>query len=169
MPERNWLGAVFCLPLVLVLWQGSSCHSTHTSPNSNSVRPANVNINRAPVNNNSKTTRAPADLTGVWGGDHISMEITASGASIEYDCANGAISEKIVLDSAGHFEAHGSHSPEHGGPSRIEDEGRGQAATYRGTVTGDTMELTVILSKSNETVGKFTLTHGKSGRIRKCR
>ena len=171
MIERNWLGAVFCLPLALLLWQGSSCHSTDSNPNNNSVRPGtNVNVNKPQLNNNIRTAPAAVDLIGVWGGDHVSMEVTENGASIEYDCANGTISEKIVLRRDGHFDAHGSHRAEHGGPSRLNDEeDKGQPATYRGSVSGDKMELTVVLSKSDETVGNFTLTHGKSGRIWKCR
>lgn len=172
MIERNLLGALFCLPLALVLWQGSSCHSNHANANSNSARDdrlsANANANSAKVNNNSKTTQAPADLTGIWGGDHISMEVTESGASINYDCAHGTISEKIVPDRDGHFAAQGSHVREHPGPVRLGEDATGQATTYRGSVDGDTMQLTVILSKSNETVGTFTLTHGKNGRVRKC-
>jgi hypothetical protein len=172
MIERNLLGAIFCLPLALLLWQGSSCHSNHANANNNSARDdrrsANANVNSPNVNNNSRTTPAPVDLTGTWGGDHISMEVTQSGASIEYDCAHGTISEKIVPNSDGHFAAQGSHAREAPGPTRQGEDG-GQPATYRGSLVGDTMELTVTLAKSNETVGTFTLTHGKTGRLRKCR
>ena len=172
MIERNLLGAVFCLPLALVLWQGSSCHSSHVNANNNSARDdrrsAEANVNSAKVNHNSKMTQAP-DLTGTWGGDHISMVVTQSGASIEYDCAHGAISEKIVPDRDGHFAAQGSFVREAPGPSRQGEDASGQPATYRGSLDGDTMQLTVVLSKSNETLGSFTLTHGKTGRIRKCR
>jgi hypothetical protein len=96
------------------------------------------------------------------------MEVSDSGAEISYDCAHGSITEKIVLDAEGHFSARGRHLRERPGPIRVGDDRSGQAASYRGTVTGDTMNLTVTLTDSRETVGTFTLTHGKPGRLRRC-
>jgi hypothetical protein len=108
------------------------------------------------------------DLKGNWGGQHISMEITDAGAEIEYDCAHGRIAEKIVPDANGKFTAKGVHVRERPGPVR-EGEENEQAASYRGSINDDAMTLTVTLIKNNETVGTFTLMHGKSGRVFKCK
>jgi hypothetical protein len=113
---------------------------------------------------------APADRhvqAGTWGGDHIGLEVSATGATVEYDCAHGTIDGALALDGQGRFEARGSHVAERGGPVREGDAQRGVPARYRGTVSGDTMTLTVTLDGGEE-VGTFTLTRGRTPRIRKC-
>lgn len=111
-----------------------------------------------------KTQNVP---TGMWGGDHINVEVTGNGASIEYDCAHGTIDQSISLDSHGRFNATGTHTREHPGPVR-EGESDGVPASYSGHMDGATMTLTVKLAATNETIGTFTLTHGKRSRIVKC-
>ncbi|HXM36996.1 MAG TPA: hypothetical protein VN920_17495 [Pyrinomonadaceae bacterium] len=160
MIKRGSLSLFSCVPLmVLMFWQGSSCNSTK------------ANRNSAPSDNhsmNNNSTRQSSNVNGTWGAQGIAMEVTDNGAEISYDCAHGSITEKIVPDAQGHFSARGLHVREHPGPIRRDEDRRGQPATYRGSVSGDTMTLTVILSDSKETVGAFTLTYGKSGRVRRC-
>jgi hypothetical protein len=161
MIKRDSLSLFSCLPLmVLMFWQGSSCNSTKANKNSAG------NDNHS-VNSNRKSMQS-SDVKGTWGADGISMEVTDSGTEIRYVCAHGSITEKIVLDCQGHFSVRGRHVRERPGPTRIDEDQNGEPATYRGAVNGDTMNLTVILSNSNETVGTFTLTHGRSGRLRRC-
>ena len=119
------------------------------------------------MNANASTSNQPGDLRGTWGGQSIAMEVTDAGATIEYDCAHGRITGKIAPDAYGKFEAKGIHKRERGGPTR-QGEDEGQSAVYRGSVKDETMTLTVELVENNEAVGTFTLTHGKTGRIRKC-
>ena len=107
-------------------------------------------------------------LRGQWGGEHISMQVTETGAQIEYDCAHGRINEKIAPDGDGKFEVKGILSPERGGPVRM-GENNDQPAVYRGSITDDAMTLTVTLTKDNEPAGTFSLTRGKEGRVRKCK
>lgn len=119
------------------------------------------------MNANASTSSQSRDLRGTWGGEHIAMEVTDAGAAIEYDCAHGRITERIAPDAEGKFEAKGIHKRERGGPTR-QGEDEGQPANYRGSVKDETMTLTVELVENNESVGTFTLTQGKTGRIRKC-
>jgi len=68
MIKRDSLSLLSCVPLmVLILWQGSSCHSTRANKNS----PRNEN--------HSMNTNAPApqsaSLKGVWGAQGVSMEV----------------------------------------------------------------------------------------------
>jgi len=161
MIKRDSLSLFSCVPLMaLMFWQGSSCNSTKANKN-----PA-PNDNHS-MNRNSSPSQS-SNVKGTWGAQGIAMEVSDNGAEIGYDCAHGTITEKIVLDAQGRFSARGLHVREHAGPIRADEEQKGQPATYRGSVSGDTMNLTVILSASNETVGTFTLTHGKSGRLRRC-
>ena len=106
---------------------------------------------------------------GDWGGNHIRLHVTGNGAQIDYDCANGRIDGPLTLDSRGHFSWRGVHNQEHPGPTRADDPGTGQPVTYSGWVKGDTMNLTVKRSGTNESIGTFTLTRGGGGRIFKCR
>jgi len=107
-------------------------------------------------------------LNGIWGGEHIQMEIADKEITVEWDCANGSISHPLKTDTQGHFEAKGNFRREHGGPVR-NDEAPAPPAIYSGLINGNTMTLTVKLADSSETIGTFTLEHGKEGRIVKCR
>lgn len=62
----------------------------------------------------------------------------------------------------------GNYLRERVGPQREEEPGEGVAARYSGRVTGKTMQLTVTLAHSGETIGDFRLTHGRAGRLHKC-
>jgi hypothetical protein len=112
-----------------------------------------------------ETKRAQA---GPWGAMGIAMEVTESGARIEFDCAHGTISEPVLLDSEGRFAVKGLHFREHGGPIREGEESNGQPVRYTGQVTGDTMALTIQPEGSDTAIGSYTLVHGKAGRIHKC-
>jgi hypothetical protein len=105
---------------------------------------------------------------GNWGALGIAMEVTDSGARIEYDCAHGTIDQPLALDAEGRFDVRGHHFREHGGPVREGEESRGEPVRYTGQVTGDTMTLTVTPEGSNSPIGNHQLVRGKMGRIRKC-
>lgn len=107
-------------------------------------------------------------MNGTWGGQGVSMEVTDSGASLDFDCATGSITEAIVPDSAGKFTVKGLFARQRPGPTREGEENDGQAATYAGVVSGENLTLTITLARSNEKAGPFTLGHGKPARIRKC-
>ena len=136
--------------------------------NSNSARGENKNTNAGGnTNTTGETRQTPASVRGTWGGLHISIEVTASGAEINYDCAHGSITEAIAPDREGKFVVKGVHVTEHPGPIR-EGEDNSQPATYSGSIEGETMTLTVTLAGTGEAVDTFTLTRGKAGRVRKC-
>ena len=119
------------------------------------------------MNANSTVASQSRDLRGTWGGEHIAMEVTDAGATIEYVCAHGRVTEKIIPNSEGKFEAKGVHTRERGGPTRLGEDNE-QPAVFRGSIKDQTMTLTVELTENNEPAGTFTLTQGKTGRIRKC-
>lgn len=105
---------------------------------------------------------------GLWGGEHISLNVTEQGAQVEYDCAHGSIDRKIILDGDGRFTLSGTYVEEHGGPIRTDEITTGYAAEYSGQIKSDTMTLKVIETKTKKLVGTFTLVYGRSARIRKC-
>ena len=117
---------------------------------------------------NSSTPVAQKKLNGTWGGQGISMEVTDNGASLDFDCATGSITQAIVTDSAGKFSVKGLFARQRPGPTREGDENEGEPATYSGVIDGENLSLTITLARSNEKAGTFTLGHGKPARIRKC-
>ena len=92
--------------------------------------------------------------TGLWGGQHISINVSGKGAKIEYDCANASIDRAIFLDGNGRFSVSGRQFQERGGPVR-----QGAQSSYRvtfsGEVKGKTLTLTVQNSETKEDIGTF--------------
>ena len=105
--------------------------------------------------------------SGLWGGQHISINVRSKSATIEYDCASGVINGPLVVDADGRFDLRGTHRPERGGPVRADDNSPGHPATYTGTIKGKTMTLTLKVGDSDEET--FTLEKGKPGELVKCK
>ena len=147
-----------------------------TSPDTARSEGARVAASSAPGQPQRPATRVveprPASgkpiEVGAWGGDHVNLVLTATGGTLEYDCAHGTIDQPFFTDSSGRFDLAGTHTREHGGPIRIGEKEDKRPARYAGTTDGRTMTLTVTLTGSNEPLGTFTLTRGQLGRIVKC-
>ena len=107
-------------------------------------------------------------MPGVWGGDHVRMMVSRTGARLEYDCAESTIDEPIIVDAKGKFTAKGSYTPDRGGPRRT-GPAPAPRARYVGEVSADTMKLTVTLEGTKEAVGVFTLKRGEDPLLTKCR
>ena len=106
---------------------------------------------------------------GLWGGEHIRMDVTAAETKIEFDCGHATIASRILIDPRGRFVAKGTYAEERGGPVRQGEESHGYPAQFRGTVNGKNMKLTVTRTDTNEVLGAFTLTHGREPELVKCR
>ena len=114
-------------------------------------------------------TVGPSPLAaGVWGGDHIAMTITESSVHIELDCAHGDVPGSIAIDARGQFTVAGTFVREHGGPIRVDETIDAHPAMYTGSVSSNTMTLTIQQTDTNQTIGTFTLVRGTQGRIVKC-
>lgn len=105
---------------------------------------------------------------GTWGGKHINLEVTDEGASVEFDCARGSISQAIILDDKGRFDVRGTYEAEGHGPTRQGADSDKVNARYAGSVSGDVMTLTVARPESQGGQNSFTLTQGKQGKLWKC-
>ena len=108
------------------------------------------------------------NIIGPWGGQHAVMVLTATGGTMEYDCAAGTISNDWTVSPDGIFAATGQHMPGHGGPVRIDEDTVRRPARYQGTIRGSTMTLTVVLTDSATVLGVFSLTRGQAGSVFKC-
>lgn len=112
---------------------------------------------------------AGAPPIGSWGGDGIRLDVTQSGAKVEYDCAVGTIDEAIRPDAEGHFEARGTHVFERGGPRHPgESPPTPHKAVYRGRTDGKSMQLAVRVADGGREVGRFSLSLGRPARLNKC-
>jgi hypothetical protein len=104
---------------------------------------------------------------GVWGGEHLLLVVTDSIATLEFDCATGRIPAPIVLDDGG-FVVGGTFTRETGGPVREGQLNPPQPAAYIGRIAGDRLNITVVLTDEQRTVGSFELKRGSTGRVFKC-
>jgi hypothetical protein len=107
--------------------------------------------------------------TGEWAGKHIAANFTDEGATLEFDCASGAINRKIVVDQKNRFEAAGTYAEEGGGPVRFESGQVGVAVKYTGQISGKKMSLVVRREDSGKLIGRFALFYGQESTLVKCR
>lgn len=106
--------------------------------------------------------------SGRWGGVGIQLDVTAQGATMEYDCAHGTIDQPIIADRDGRFSATGVHVREHGGPIRLDEPPDRHPARYDGRLAERSMRLTVTLLDAPQSVGTFDLSLGGLARVVKC-
>ncbi len=117
----------------------------------------------------SRAQQSEEDSSELWGGRGISLRISASGAEIEFDCGHGSIAQPLKPNASGAFSAAGTYTPEIGGPVQRNNPPRELPATYKGTISGDTMHLEVLLADKSRQPPPFTLTRGSAGKVVKCR
>ena len=103
-----------------------------------------------------------------WGGDHVGLTVSATGGTLEYDCASGTIDQAIVAATNGNFVAQGTHTIGHGGPSMVGEIPDRHPARYEGWTDGETMRLSVTLTDTGQKLGDFTLTRGQSPHVFRC-
>jgi hypothetical protein len=117
----------------------------------------------------SEAGESPKSVSaGVWGGQSLHLEVTAQGATLEFDCATGTILEPLVLDAKGRFRVNGTFQSGNFGPARKGVRPASQPTIYTGTIDGETMRIEFTLPGNSQPEGPFTLTRGSSGRLRKC-
>jgi hypothetical protein len=104
---------------------------------------------------------------GSWGGSQVSLQVTASGATLAFSCAHGIIDKPLTLDSSGHFDAAGMYVRETGVALTQDNTQQAEPARYTGSTDGTTMNLAVTLA-GNQRVGLYALTLDKPAKIVKC-
>ncbi len=116
----------------------------------------------------SPTAASTALDPGTWGGTHVRLTVGAASSHLEFDCAHADIPSAFVLDDRDTFSLTGTFVREHGGPVRENETPDTHPATFRGTVVGSRMTLTIQLADTADVIGTFTLERGSEGRIVKC-
>ena len=111
----------------------------------------------------------PSELPrGQWGGEHVSLMVTAASASLEFDCAHGTIDEPLVVDSEGRFNLNGAYVRERGGPIRDGEPEDRSAALYSGRLEGTRLTLSIQLKGEETQIGPFAAFLGQPSRLLKC-
>jgi hypothetical protein len=111
-------------------------------------------------------TRLERVPNGDWGGEHVRLTVSDTGAKVEFDCAHGTLDEPLVLDAEGRFDVKGSLLVE-GGPVRLDETRKPQPVRYRGETDGERMSLEVAL-EGGSSGGSFSLTRGGKAKLVKC-
>ena len=121
------------------------------------------------MSNNSKTEAMTDQRVreGKWGGQHVRLNVSESGAEFEFDCAHGRIVGPLNLQN-GRFAATGTFVRETG-PVRLNDDERGQRVYFKGEVEGSRMTLIFSLAEDFSEAETFTLTHGVEAKLFKCK
>jgi hypothetical protein len=135
----------------VLLFHYSPCHGVREENKSmRSLSIATAALIAAACHN---SPTAPDTLVGVWGGQHASLTVTESGGALEFDCAHGEITTRLVPERSGRFSAPGYYVAE-GGPTGDKPEIR-QPTVYSGEVSGVT--LTFRFTVQNQQLGPFTV------------
>jgi hypothetical protein len=113
---------------------------------------------------------AGPSLRGSWGGNHIALVVTETGARIELDCGHGRLDEPLRTSADGTFEARGTYVPEAGGPAESgkPSTARVLIALYKGWTDGGQMRLTILVPETGREIGTFSLCSGCQPRLEKC-
>ncbi len=104
---------------------------------------------------------------GKWGGQHVRLEVSGSGAEFEFDCAHGRMTGPLTVQN-GRFTTTGTFVREKG-PVRMEDSEQGQRVYFKGEVQGSRMTLIFSLTEDFSEAETFTLTRGAEARLFKCK
>jgi hypothetical protein len=111
----------------------------------------------------------PTELPpGQWGGEHVSLTVSTTGASLEFDCAHGTVDEAPLLDSQGRFNLRGMYVREHGGPIRDGELEDSHPALYFGKLRGSRVTLSIRLTDDGVQIGPYAAQFGQEPRLFKC-
>lgn len=101
------------------------------------------------------------------GGEHVALEVTADGGSLEFDCAHATIGEPLRL-ADGRFSVAGVYVREHGGPEHLGEPEDSHPARYEGMLEGDRLTFSVRLTDEGVTIGSFSVVQGAAPLVFKC-
>jgi hypothetical protein len=107
---------------------------------------------------------------GIWAGEQLVLTVTAVGATAEFECAAGVVTEPLRLDPRGRFDVPGIYANQPGGP--VPTTGPSPpalSARYRGQLKdAHHLVLTVALTESGKTEGPFELELGGDQSLERC-
>jgi hypothetical protein len=116
-----------------------------------------------------KQTKVKKTIEGNWGGEHISLVVAKSGATIELDCARAVAERPLIVDSRGNFSLTASYTPESFGPARQNNPAQSFRVKITGRISNQQMTLTIKRQSTNKPLGTFKLRRNREAFLVKCR
>ena len=106
-------------------------------------------------------------VTGDWGGRGVHLKMTATGGTLDYDCAAGTIEGPFRPNEDGQFSAVGTHTPGRGGPDTEGQTSTTYRVQYAGTIRGKRMRLHGRVA-NGVVLGPYNLRLGAEPSIVRC-
>lgn len=94
----------------------------------------------------------PLPLTGNWAGDGFALRTVGTGYVVQGKCASGKITSQVVPDAAGAFAASGYYNVYTSGYRVSDLSRRDTPASFKGKVSGNTLNLTMRVKGRPEDV-----------------
>ncbi len=116
----------------------------------------------------SKQKQVKSSIKGNWGGKHIGLEITDSGATIEFDCARAVVEKPIIADQNGHFSIIAIYTQQSGGPVRQNSIDPSYRVKISGQILNKKMTLIIKRQSNNKSLGTFKLNYGAEPFLVRC-
>jgi hypothetical protein len=126
---------------------------------------------RSPTASQTQDGSIPVRLpTGTWAGEQLTLTVTSTGATAEFDCAAGVVAQPLSLDPKGRFEAQGSYAVQSGGPVSSDlPAPTAVPALYHGHLTGTAhLTITITLPDSGTTLGPYELELNGAPSLERC-
>ena len=117
---------------------------------------------------NETRTNLQSVSSGAWGAAGINLTVAGGGGQLEFDCAEGEITQKLMVDGEGNFTAEGIYIRRSHGPIRVGFPPVRQAVRYEGRIFGAKMNLKIVAAEDGKVVGEYTLESGVAAKIHRC-
>lgn len=108
----------------------------------------------------------PRQLAGSFGGNHVALQLTARGGTLDFDCATGTIGP-ITPRGSHNYTAIGTYLPAPGGPSDSGLPPVPREVVFNGLVNVDSLSMTGKLSDGS-VIGPFILIRDAPPTIYRC-
>lgn len=96
---------------------------------------------------------------GVWGGDHIRVEVSDFQVRVTGLCFEGLIEQTLQLDAQGNFDLEGQIF------TFIGPAGLPRPARYSGSIVGNVMTLVITFTDATSSLGPFKLVFGNDVQV----
>lgn len=106
-------------------------------------------------------------LMGQWGGDHVTLSITAEGGHLGLDCGAGNFPAPLSLGMHGKFNVAGTLQLYQLGPTRPEDDSTAASALFTGHLDGNSLTLDIRTSSSKIRY-HYNLVRNKRTKLVRC-
>lgn len=106
-------------------------------------------------------------FTGRWGGQGISVLVSDTQVTLDFNCASGTISKKVIL-SNNLFLEKGTYTQNSGNMPINAILPEPQIVQYEGNLSGSNLSLVIKSEDGNTIIGEYMIVKNESGKIIRC-